>query len=326
MSKTPVSILQEYCTRHIITPHYDLVVNGVGTHDPLFRYKLTVNDIITYGEGKSKKEAKHEAAREALTLLPVCNTNKFNAVEPEMSEQVEDITSPYHGALKENAIGELITICANNKLPAPEYILTGDEGLPHAKLFTFECHVAKLIETAASRTKKQAKHLSAKLMLQRLKTMLGDKLELTPPDPIDETKDHKTIELDENAKLAYANLKTTKVNENFDLLIKDYHTIDLTPVFGDNPSPVIKLSHYNVDGYSGVSPENLLEELFKEAEVAVNVQELPSIKNNFIITYELDSCPSFVVYSVGSDKQKVRSEAAHKMLCLLKLFCHGINQ
>lgn len=39
-SKTPVSILQELLLRNNIVPHYELIHNGVGTHEPQFKYKL----------------------------------------------------------------------------------------------------------------------------------------------------------------------------------------------------------------------------------------------------------------------------------------------
>lgn len=325
MSKTPVSILQEFCSRNMINPQYDLVVNGVGTHDPIFKYKLTVNEIVVFGTGKSKKEAKHDAAREALKLIPSCQSNSlFVTLEPEILDHVEDITSPYHGALKENAVGELVTLCSNNKLPDPVYKCVGEEGLAHARSFTFECHVAKLTETATSRTKKQAKHLSAKLMLQRLITMLGDKLVLSPPDPGEESK--AETELNEKVKLAYANCKSSKVNENFDLLIKDYHTVDLTSMFGDNPSSVIKLANYNVDN-PPVDAMSLLNELFEDVSVSCTIKQLPSVKpENFVFICELDSSPPFVVFGVDKNENEAKRQAAHKMISLLKTFSSGINQ
>lgn len=322
MSKTPVSILQEFCARNCIVPQYDLVINGVGTHDPLFKYKLTVNEVITYGEGKSKKEAKHDAAREALTLLPMNNSSNcsVNINRPEMVDQIEDITSPYHGALKENAIGELLTICGNNKLPDPDYVLIGEVGPPHAKTFTYACNVAKLSENASSRTKKQAKHLSAKLMIERLKTMLGDKLELNPPDPNEDAKERiAQDEIDEKAKASYANIKSPpRCSENFDLRISDYHNVDLTPLFDDDPARLIELSNY--EGTS--DPVEVLRDLFSDSENSFTLTELESIsKGTYIYICGLESCPQFMLHGISKRKEEAEALAAHNMLCYLKIFC-----
>lgn len=45
-SKTPVSILQELLSRRGTTPKYELVqVEGV-VHEPTFRYRVTVADVV----------------------------------------------------------------------------------------------------------------------------------------------------------------------------------------------------------------------------------------------------------------------------------------
>lgn len=44
-SKTPVSSLQEMLLRSNITPEYELIYNGVGTHDPIFKYQLTAGSV-----------------------------------------------------------------------------------------------------------------------------------------------------------------------------------------------------------------------------------------------------------------------------------------
>ncbi|XP_075219525.1 RISC-loading complex subunit tarbp2-like [Lycorma delicatula] len=326
MSKTPVSMLQEYCARISVIPQYDLVINGVGTHDPLFRYKLTVCAVVVYGNGKSKKEAKHDAARQALTLLPINQPNSHNIVinnQPEVSDPVEDITSPYHGALKENAIGQLTVICSNNKLPEPEYDKTGEEGPPHAKLFTFQCRVANLIENASSRTKKQAKHLSAKNMIERLKTVLGSKLDLTPTpvDTTDSQEKPEDIEMDEATKSVFVNFKSKKkFNENFDLRIADYHKLDLNQLFINNCAALRHLFNYSEKMQENrCDPLVLLENLFNDTEVGVEFKLLPS--KSYFFSCELDSSPFFVVFGTSNTEIEAKKKAAHMMLLTMKEFC-----
>lgn len=69
-TKTPVSVLQELLSRRGITPKYELVQIEGAIHEPIFRYRVYLNaDYIAIGTGRSKKEAKHAAARNLLDLL-----------------------------------------------------------------------------------------------------------------------------------------------------------------------------------------------------------------------------------------------------------------
>lgn len=182
-SKTPVSSLQEILLRSNITPEYELVYNGVGTHDPIFKYKLTAGSCTVIGSGKSKKEAKHDAASTFLSRMKY-----FNALTENGTTQPQDnieLTSPYSGALKENVVGMLNDLCILNNLPMPEYVPLKEEGPPHARMFTFQCRLSSIVETAVSRTKKQAKHMVSQQMINRLSEILGDKLVPVPDKSTD---------------------------------------------------------------------------------------------------------------------------------------------
>lgn len=93
--KTPVSVLQELLSRRGITPSYDLVQIEGAIHEPTFRYRVTfgptkdgqflLNILSSFysfnyrfsecgfaeamGAGRSKKEAKHQAARNLIDKL-----------------------------------------------------------------------------------------------------------------------------------------------------------------------------------------------------------------------------------------------------------------
>lgn len=67
--KTPVSVLQELLSRRGITPSYDLVQIEGAIHEPTFRYRVTYGNKDAMGAGKSKKEAKHQAARNLIDKL-----------------------------------------------------------------------------------------------------------------------------------------------------------------------------------------------------------------------------------------------------------------
>lgn len=71
--KTPVSLLQELLSRRGITPSYELVQIEGAIHEPTFRYRVSFNDkdvpFTAMGAGRSKKEAKHSAARALIDKL-----------------------------------------------------------------------------------------------------------------------------------------------------------------------------------------------------------------------------------------------------------------
>lgn len=103
--------------------------------------------MLAIGSGRSKKEAKHDAAKCLLNRLNA--QGETSAADPDTVGvlDVSDITSPYKGMLQENAVGALQELCMTNDIQVPEYTVTGDEGPPHAKQFTIMCQVSKLKES-----------------------------------------------------------------------------------------------------------------------------------------------------------------------------------
>lgn len=71
MSKTPVSILQEMMVKMQMIPNYELIHDGGGTHMNTFTYRVTCEGLIATGTGRSKKDAKHEAAKAMLEKIAV---------------------------------------------------------------------------------------------------------------------------------------------------------------------------------------------------------------------------------------------------------------
>ena len=68
IAKTPVTLLQEICTKaQIEAPVYEVIsVEGL-SHEPSFEYQVTIGgDINGTGKGNSKRKAKHSAALAVL--------------------------------------------------------------------------------------------------------------------------------------------------------------------------------------------------------------------------------------------------------------------
>ncbi|KAJ8964253.1 hypothetical protein NQ317_003556 [Molorchus minor] len=63
--------------------------------------------------------------------------------------------------------GPLKDICLENKIPDPIFTPVSDVGPPHSREFTFECSIASIKTVATGSTKKMAKQMAAKMMLER---------------------------------------------------------------------------------------------------------------------------------------------------------------
>jgi len=64
------SQLQEWVqTTHGVTPSYTVIGEAGPDHDKTFRVQLRIQNLTAYGEGRSKKIAEQDAARNALDML-----------------------------------------------------------------------------------------------------------------------------------------------------------------------------------------------------------------------------------------------------------------
>lgn len=171
--KTPVTILQETLQKRGLTPHYELLYNGTGTLEPIFKYQVTAADLSAIGDGRTKKAAKHDAAAALLKRMQVNRALTENA--DIIGTEDVDIASPYTGAINQNFVGMLDEVCVINRIPNAVIVPIREEGPPHARVFTMQCQVSRITETAVARTKKQAKHLASQQMIKRIEEILGDK-------------------------------------------------------------------------------------------------------------------------------------------------------
>ena len=204
--KTPVSILQEIYIAEGITPKYDLVQIEGKVHEPTFKFRVTVGEIVALGSGNSKKIAKHEAARNILRKIKAAqdyfHTDGYSITQDNKELQeisrdgkvvsmptpstvvnvklpnLETILNSSYDEDKEvsgDPIGELQELCVTRKIRSPVYNIKSNEGLPHERYFVIDCVLgSKYRETAKGRSKKVAKKKVAAKMLETLKTQPFD--------------------------------------------------------------------------------------------------------------------------------------------------------
>ncbi|XP_033219602.1 RISC-loading complex subunit tarbp2-like isoform X6 [Belonocnema kinseyi] len=171
--KTPVSVLQELLSRRGTTPKYELVQIEGAIHEPTFRYRVTVADVVAMGTGRSKKEAKHAAAKAVLDKLIGVNTDTAEAPLPNSipdSQSLQELQGNYgEEKVINNPIGSLQEMCMSRHWPPPKYSMEGEEGLPHERQFTIVCSILKYRQVGQGKSKKLAKRQAAHKMWQALR-------------------------------------------------------------------------------------------------------------------------------------------------------------
>lgn len=283
-NKTPVSILQEMLQKRGITPHYELIYNGVGELVPIFKYRVSGDGLAAIGEGKTKKAAKHDAA---ATYLKRLQGGRGRALVENADVQVAEeinVVSPYMGAIKENYVGRLDEVCVINKFPLPEFDPVKEEGPPHARIFTMKCSVSSISEIAVARTKKQAKHSVAQQMINRLMKIMGDKF-IPPPENPPEVEDMQDLPA----------IEFSKYQEDMSVPLADIHNCFFQKI-DDLPLPVslVSLSHKPEEYYFKLEKpkeflDNLLEEMggvcrvtqMSRTELAHAVRHIDEISESF---------------------------------------------
>ncbi|XP_026470801.1 interferon-inducible double-stranded RNA-dependent protein kinase activator A homolog A-like [Ctenocephalides felis] len=168
--ETPVTVLVNFCSaKKTPAPKFNLIRDGTGTRNPIFIYevRVTVNEIEVrvVGSGKSKKEAKQESARLALTKL-----SEINLIESPVLEDKETVEGQPSTTIPV-AVRKLSQFCDKNGLPIPVYNLIEETGPSHAKQYTMECTVSTFKERATASSKQAAKHVSSEavfLILQKI--------------------------------------------------------------------------------------------------------------------------------------------------------------
>lgn len=228
MQKTPISILHEMMVKEHSVPDYVLVLDGGGTHVNTFVYEVSCNGLSARGTGRSKKDAKHQAAKNMLETIAAHRGYPQLPASPAQSPAKIPVPVAVPASSRigmnvpfVNAIGELQALCTENNLGEPEYIAISDEGPPHARIFTYHCVLSTFKEEGVATTKKQAKHEAAKKMWNRLKNLVDDK-------SLFDNKRRRayvnTVLTDEIAKERYFELRKFPMKKiNLGLKITDYH-------------------------------------------------------------------------------------------------------
>lgn len=153
--KTPVMLLQEYCTQRKIThPFYeDLPEELAEVNKRIFSVQCSAVSKSAIGKGLNKKNAKHHAAANVLRLL---------------GERVNYVCDLETNDDKQSPVTTLMDLCIQRHLPLAEFTEIQAVGPSHCPEFTIQCKVATLVREAKAPSKSKAKAKAASLVLNIL--------------------------------------------------------------------------------------------------------------------------------------------------------------
>lgn len=195
--KTSVTLLQDILNKQgVRTVQYELLQIEGAISAPSFQYRVTDGRFVAYGQGqfyfiyfkrlmcmlkyklylgKSKKEAKQNAAKALLKIIHKEFPELYS--DPLLESQIDgssDLNETFETMNfgdndERNPIGMLQELCTSLHLPPPVYITECEDGLPHQRLFTVSCNVSEYKQYGVGKSKKIAKRLAANNLYLMLK-------------------------------------------------------------------------------------------------------------------------------------------------------------
>ncbi|CAG0888115.1 unnamed protein product [Cyprideis torosa] len=311
--KTPVSLLQELCVRRHLTPVYDLVQVEGSVHEPSFQYRVTVGELQEYGQGPSKKKAKHAAAKAILDKLWKDQPPEIkNLLEQKL---MEGTNASYDDGVAGNPVGRLQEFCMGRRWTPPLYEVRSEEGLPHERMFLIECRVNNFVETGAGKSKKVAKRVAAAKLLEKLKGMAPEEIKkMNLMDDEDEFYSHVYSRLE--ADLCADRLQGIHLGGREGAIrVSQFHN----SLRGCSGNKIRHLQETNLS-LSNVDFEQLLQEVAEEQNFDVTyvpIEEV-SLTGKRQCLVQLCTTPVAVCFGSGSSMDDARKGAALNALHYLR--------
>jgi RISC-loading complex subunit TARBP2 len=317
-TKTPISVLQEFCAQRGMTPTYDLIANEGAVHEPIFVYRVVVGEIVATGKGPSKKKAKHCAAQEALEKI---REVVASAAGQDMSQffakacsKIEIPDSADDDNVPGNPVGGLQEFTQKKLLRPPiyEFISEQGEGPPHCREFVCIVNLGKLKETGIGKSKKTAKRAAAFNMLKKLES---EAAKLEEQDNSEECEGTPAVEssylamLKDGKKIQTLNNQTGKAVTQFFKNIKA------------KPGKALTTLHSSSLNAAGLNFIDILAQIADEHTFEVTYVDLPelSVAGQHQCIVQLATMPVAVCHGLGQTKDAAHANAAHNALQYLKI-------
>uniref|UniRef100_A0A182WGL6 DRBM domain-containing protein n=1 Tax=Anopheles minimus TaxID=112268 RepID=A0A182WGL6_9DIPT len=303
--KTPISVLQELLSRRGITPQYDLIQVEGAVHEPAFRYRVSYQDKDAMGTGKSKKEAKHAAAKALIEKLTGSSFNDYPGAyatddKPDITNQEEPTGNP---------IGWLQEMCMARRWPPPTYETETEKGLPHERQFTIACVVKQYQEIGEGKSKKIAKRLAAQKMWQRLQDQPLESNELMTL--LDENGYEESLIASHYAGLMEVSIPTLTKCQSHN--VSQFHK---ALKLRENLRKLQRLRLYDTDDHIHLLAEIAKEQRFKLTYVDIDEK---SFNGMYQCLVQLSTMPVAVCHGSARTVIEARAKAARHALEYLKI-------
>ncbi|ESP03182.1 hypothetical protein LOTGIDRAFT_199429 [Lottia gigantea] len=310
--KTPISFLQEICTKRGITPQYDLVANEGAIHEPMFLMSVVVGDITATGKGTSKKKAKHAAAQSALNtilgVMPVDNNVKTEENEASGNKEEEGLGNP---------IGELQEFTQKKLIKPPIYDYNCEQGPPHSKEFKCKVKIGKFEQIGTGRSKKAAKRAAASQLLEEIRKLMLDSNENAKIEHSDEEED---LQLSFEPQSAYTALKEGKRNIAVTTPQKAKEIQKFYQKIMKNGGSRMKELHKNTLNIPNTNYCQMLQEIAEVQRFEVSYFDIKELNNSnqHQCLVQLSSLPVAVCQGTGPTPDDAHANAAHNALQYLR--------
>lgn len=165
-TKTPIAELQELCSsRKVPAPFYEYTGEEVDTSTPnaskVFTISVAAFGFTCSGKGRSKRDAKHDAAFKLLKTL---------SQEGQCDVDMDD-DEHFLSVLSSDKVNEVRDLCVQRNFQMPEFVCVRNSGPSHAPEFEFECRIGEIVRRGVHNTKKGAKQAACNEMVKTLQAM-----------------------------------------------------------------------------------------------------------------------------------------------------------
>lgn len=192
-NKSTVSALQEFCAQAKTgNPVYDYIDHEEGG----YICKVTLMDIDAYGNGRSKRDAKHLAAGNIMRKLR--KLPGFSNLGPSTDASIDGINDSVINEMtnmNRDMLKELRDYCVRHDMPLPIIEIVQQSGTPNAPEFVASCSVATIKRYGKSDKKKDARQRAA---IEMLHVISNEEGQIHPDSQLVSTKPQNLNDMESN--------------------------------------------------------------------------------------------------------------------------------
>lgn len=341
--KTPISVLQEVCSRKSLTPEYKLISVEGAVHAPTFFYRVEVGEVFATASGQSKKKAKHCAAKVLIEKIVEDDCGPLVFLKPLLLEGIVGMSDGL-GSEKEgssaaaalntsgasdtvngggsdageddgipgNPVGQLQELCMKKRWRPPFYETQMEEGLPHERMFGIMCVVNTFTEIGFGKSKRLAKRQAAYKMIQLIEklqttgTTNGESggLEVKFSELADEMRDLQIVKTEPIPTI------TAKHSQQVSNILKQLKSSN---------GPQLNDLQYKNLSTSGLNYTGLLREIADEQKFEVTYIPAETVEGRATCLCHLTTLPLAVCFGIGETEELAKMNASHNALQYLKI-------